>query len=120
MSEEVKPKESVINDSVKIATFEYVAALNYAHALISRGKKGKKLSTKNVERAIMAAIDYGITDSKVKFTNETEAELAGIFAKVLDLRLIIQADKVNKQKQKELNDESLITTNDSSVVPSEQ
>lgn len=105
MSEETKtekPKAETLADAAIIARYEYIAALNYVNALMNN--KADKYSARNIQRALFAAIDYNITDSKVKFTNKKEAELAGIFAKILDLRTILQANKINQLKEKENNE----------------
>lgn len=126
MSEEVKTEEAPklsMDQTVAVARAKYVATLNHVYNFANRGSKGKRLSSRNILRAMMAAIDYNITDSNIKFTNVEEAELAGFIAQVLDLRTILQADKLNKtnNSQKENTDETKLISesSDSSVVKKE-
>lgn len=97
-------------DNILIARYEYIAALQYASGLMKSAKNGKRLSSRNIQRALFAAIDHGITDSTVKFTTDDEARLAGVLAKILDLRTLLQADKINQLKEKE---NEIKTTNES-------
>lgn len=92
------PTESELNRSVDIAKYEYISGLQYANYLMRGIGKNKAMSARNIQRALFAAIDNQITDSQVKFTTRAEAELAGIFAKILDLRTIIQAAKMAEMK----------------------
>lgn len=97
---EEAPKMSM-DQTVAVARAKYVATLNHVYNFANRGPKGKRLSSRNILRAMMAAIDYNITDSNIKFTNAAEAELAGFIAQVLDLRTILQANKLMKQENKQ-------------------
>jgi hypothetical protein len=108
MSEETKtetaetttPEPKTLADSIIISRYEYIAAMDYANKFAQSGSKNKRMSSRSILRALFSAIDHGITNSKIKFTTEDEAKLAGVIAKILDLRTILQADKMNLLKNK--------------------
>lgn len=102
-SSEEKPKAETLADTAIIARYEYVAALQYAKRLMDTGLLGKRMSARNIQRAWFTAVDHGITDSFIKFQTEEEAMLAGIFAKILDLRTIIQANNMAQSKKEKEN-----------------
>lgn len=62
----------------------------------------EKMSAKNLMRALLVGINHTITDKEyTKLTSEKEAILAAKIAKALDLRTIIQADRLRKQEGNE-------------------
>jgi len=83
-----------IDATIRMARAKYIGALNYFYDVSSN----KGMSKRNVLRAIVSAIDIGVTDSKVMFQKKEEAELAGLLAQVIDLSMIIKADNLKNKE----------------------
>lgn len=83
-----------LDRTLYIARTRYVAALNAFYA------NGKKMSARSIMRAVVSAIDIGVTNTKIEFIRKEEAELAGLLAQVIDLSLIIKADNLKQKEEK--------------------
>lgn len=75
----------------EIALAQFVGSLNVTQ------KKMVKLSNRGIKRALFAALSHGVTDAQFEFKSKEEAEVAGLLAKTLDLRLNIIA--LNHEKE---------------------
>lgn len=97
MEQQVSPSPEQLEQEIQNA---YADALNRYGQLIGLAyTKMKPLSARNIQRAVIAALNFGVNDDKVKFEKATEAELGAIIAKLLDEREIILAYKLREKEK---------------------
>lgn len=102
MSEELDPKiKEQIDKLSDVEKAELMTRADYIQLAALVNKEMKGMSAKGVTRSVFAGLDHEITDSRVKFANEKEARVAGLFKKLLDLRTVIQAINVQKKENNE-------------------
>lgn len=65
------------------------------HILRSAGKN-KKVSTKGLVRALRAALHKDVSDARISFTTDVEAELASTLVDMLTARTILQAHLIKQ------------------------
>jgi DNA-binding protein len=78
----------------KVAMMRYVAAMTQLKMVIP------ELSVRSLGRAITNAIDLPVASGVVMdFVKKEEAEVAGLIAQIIDLRMLIQAQNMKKEDQ---------------------
>lgn len=90
----------------KVAMMRYVAAMTQLKMVIP------ELSTRNLGRALTNALDLPVESGVVMaFTTENETAVAGLIAQIIDLRMLIQAQKMKKKEQTDQTQNSKGETN---------
>ena len=77
---------------------QYMGKMQIAHMLMNN-PKSNKMTARNIQRALFAAIDAGATDSKINYQNKREAELAGVLASAIELSMLIKANNFKKREE---------------------
>lgn len=109
MNEEVKMSEEEAHKIAEEKAEEFsldmtVARFFKMNNLLGYFKREKGITKKGCIRAIEFALNAGITDKKIKLTNEYEEQLSSIILEMLGPRTIMQAHIINQLDEKELED----------------
>ena len=90
--------EVSVGDLAKMVQVRYEVALSQLLLNISN------MSPRQITRVVSNAIDLPIQSGLgKKFTKEIKAKTAALMAQVIDLRNILQADKMNKEEEAKNN-----------------
>jgi len=90
------PKNETIEKVYGQAIQNYVAAVEHAFTIMSG------MSHRNVMRSTLFALDVNIDlHCPVSLVHEKEVDLAALLAKILDLRTIIQANRLRLEQEKQ-------------------
>ncbi len=109
--EEVNKKEQVLKElsqevgtEVKLQDFDKIVRVQYEVMMTQSNDIMKRLSARNIIRAILNAIDLPVESGLApSFVKKEEAELAGLLAQLLDRRNLIQAKILREQEENKEN-----------------
>jgi len=104
-------QEKVLNDlsdatgaNVSVGDLAKIVQVRYEVALSQLLQNLSSMSPRQITRVVSNAIDLPIQSGMgKKFTKEIEAKTAALMAQVIDLRNILQADKINKEEDAKNN-----------------
>lgn len=88
--------KKAVDETDKLILARYMAGMQVAHKLMTQEPR---MSARGIQRALFSAIDFGVTDSKIKFQNKREAELAGLLANVIEVSMLIKANNFKKREE---------------------
>jgi hypothetical protein len=90
---------------VKMAELSRMTEIRYQVALAQLLQNLSNMTTRQCVRVVSNAIDLPIQSGMGKpFVKEFEAKTAALMAQVIDLRNILQADIMEKEEQRKINE----------------
>jgi hypothetical protein len=110
MSEPTKDTQKEALDQI-----QKVARAQFATTFKVVRQRLPTLTNRGIRRAIESALLFKITDEKLKFRNQAEAELAGLLARLFDLRTVLQGGMLKELElinNEDETDESNNTTDE--------
>jgi hypothetical protein len=92
------PKNDTLDKVYEQALQNYVAAIEHIYTMMSG------MSARNIMRATLSAIDLNIDLHCPVQLQKKDVDLAALIAKTLDLRTIIQANRLRLEQQEKSNE----------------
>ena len=89
------------DERLSVDQLHQITLAQFYGALDAAQKKMVNLSNRGLKRSIYAAIAHKVSDAEFEFQKKEEAELAGLLAKILDLRVDLLALKYEKENTNE-------------------
>jgi len=96
---EQQEQPSILNDNTeKIIRTRYLVAMQQVKEIMAGA------TARNISRATLAAIELGLDSGfPTKITSEKEANLGGLLAQIIDMKIILMGIKQKQQKTGEEN-----------------